>query len=157
MSYIRETGAAYLVPSDSETEEAKISSRILSPSVQRDRPLALRVLDQAQGEEETVITLPAKAAHLLLDILVLMAEGKAITIIPTHAELTTQQAADLLNMSRPSFVQLVENGEIPFRKVGTHRRVLLSDLMTYKERTDTARKKNLDELAALGQELGLGY
>lgn len=157
MSYIRETAVAYLVPSDSETEAAKISSRILSPSIQRDRPLALRVLDQDREEKETVITLPAKAARLLLDILVLMAEGKAVTIIPTHAELTTQQAADLLNMSRPSFVQLVENGEIPFRKVGTHRRVLLSDVMTYKERTDEARKKNLDELAALGQELGLGY
>jgi excisionase family DNA binding protein len=158
MSYVRETSIEYLVPpSDLETEEAKVSSRILSPSIRRGRPLILRVLDEDKRESETVITLPAKAARLLLDILVQMAEGKAVTIIPTRAELTTQQAADLLNVSRPFFVQLIESGAIPFRKVGTHRRVLLSDVMTYRERTDEARKKNLDELTALSQELGLGY
>ncbi len=82
--------------------------------------------------------------------------GKAITIIPTHAALTTQQTADILNVSRPVFVQLIEGGEIPFRKVGTHRRVLLSDIMAYKERTDDAREQSLDELTALSQELNPG-
>ena len=158
MSYVRETSVEYLMPpSDRETEEARLSSRILSPSIRRDRPLLLRVLDEDKQESEAIITLPAKVARLLLDILVQMAEGKAVTIIPTRAELTTQQAADLLNVSRPFFVQLVESGAIPFRKVGTHRRVLLSDVIAYRERTDEARKKNLDELAALSQELGLGY
>lgn len=157
MSYAREASVEYLVPSDQETEEAKVSSRILSPRIQRNRPLTLRVLDENAREKEVTITLPAKAARLLLDILVQMAEGKAVTILPTHAELTTQQAADLLNVSRPFFVQLIESGEIPFRKVGTHRRVLLNDVMAYKERTDVAREKSLDELTELSQELGLGY
>lgn len=157
MSYVRKSSTEYIVPSDSETEEAKVSSRILSPSIQRNRPLMLRVLDENQNEKEAVITLPAKAARLLLDILVQMAEGKAVTILPMHAELTTQQAADLLSVSRPFFVGLLENGDIPFRKVGTHRRVLLSDVLTYKERTDAAREESLDQLAELSQELGLGY
>lgn len=157
MATVRQALIDYAVPSDEETEEAKTSSRILSPRVQRNRPLTLRVLDENTQEREATITLPAKVARLLLDILVQMAEGKAVTIIPTRAELTTQQAAGLINVSRPFLVQLLENNEIPFRKVGTHRRVLLSDVLAYKERIDTARKQSLDELAALSQELGLEY
>ena len=157
MSYIREAPLEFVVPSDRETEEAKISSRVLSPQIHGDRSLSLRILGEEPEARETIITLPGKAARLLLNILVQMAEGKAVTILPTNAELTTQQAADLLNVSRPFFVQLLEKGEIPFRKVGTHRRVLLSDVMTYRERTDAARKKSLDELTELSQELGIGY
>ena len=99
MSYVRETPIDYVVPSDQETEEARLSSRALSPRVQRNQPLRFRVVDDSPEDRQAVISLPAKAARLLLDILVQMAEGKAITILPTHAELTTQQAADLLNVS----------------------------------------------------------
>ena len=155
MSYVREALIDYVVPSDQETEEARLSSRALSPRVQRNQPLRFRVVDDSPEDRQAVISLPAKAARLLLDILVQMAEGKAITILPTHAELTTQQAADLLNVSRPFFVRLIESGEIPFRKVGTHRRILLSDIMVYKERTDAARETSLEALSALDQELGL--
>lgn len=157
MSYIRETPFEYIVPSEQDTEVAKISSRILSSRIDRNRPLSLGVLDDQESGELTTITLPAKAAHLLLEILVQMAEGRAITIIPIHAELTTQQAADVLNMSRPFLVQLLENGAIPFRKVGTHRRVLLSDIMVYQAKADAARKQSLDELVVLSQELGVVY
>lgn len=157
MNSIRESSIEYLLPSDTETEEAKVSSRALSAQLRGDRPLRLRMLDEQQHALDPIVTLPAHAARLLLDILVQMAEGKAVTIIPVHAELTTQQAADVLNISRPFFVQLLERGEIPFRKVGTHRRVLLHDILLYKERTDTAREQQLDELAKLSQELGIGY
>jgi excisionase family DNA binding protein len=157
MAYIREAILEYLVPSERETEEAKVSSRSLSPSIRRDRPLTFRVVDEDARERETIITLPAKAARLLLEMLVQMAEGKAVTLLPTHAELTTQQASDILNVSRPFFVRLIERGEIPFRKVGTHRRVLLSDVLAYKERTDATREKSLDELVNISQELDLGY
>ena len=86
-----------------------------------------------------------------------MAAGNAVAITPLHPELTTQQAADFLNVSRPFLVGLLEEGKLPFRKVGTHRRILYNDLMAYKQQEDQARRRVLNELAKQAQELGLGY
>jgi excisionase family DNA binding protein len=84
-----------------------------------------------------------------------MARGNAVTVIPVHSELTTQEAADMLNISRPSLIQLLDDGKINYRRVGTHRRVGFKSLMKYKRQADTARRAALAELAAYDQELGI--
>lgn len=86
-----------------------------------------------------------------------MANGDAITLIPIHAELTTQQAAEILSVSRPFVIKLLEERKLPFKMVGTHRRILFKDLQEYKKKIDEERLKTLDELAAQAQELKMGY
>ena len=143
-----------LPPSRDEAELARTSGQRLAPLARRGRPLALRFRDG--GREET-IELPAGAVKLLVEVLEIMASGRAVTIVPQNAELTTQQAADFLSVSRPFLIQILEEKKIPFRMVGTHRRVHFEDVVRYKEAVDTERRKVLDELAAEAQELGIGY
>lgn len=108
-------------------------------------------------ESQQSFTIPTKALELLSFILSSMAEGKAISLVPADAELTTQQVADMLNVSRPYVVKLLEQGAIPFKKVGSHRRILLDDLLTYEAQHKANRKANLRFLAEQAQDLNLGY
>lgn len=145
-----------VTPSPADTQLAQESiSRLAKILGTRRESVRLRV--QPEGGAEETLAIPLPAFRLLADILTEMAKGNAVTLIPIHAELTTQQAADLLNVSRPYLIDLLEKGAIPFRKVGKHRRVLSQDLMAYKRKTDQARLKALEELSAIDQELGLGY
>ncbi|MEW8347335.1 MAG: helix-turn-helix domain-containing protein [Candidatus Thiodiazotropha taylori] len=117
-------------------------------------PQAERAQVKLDGND---LILPRQALALLRDLLVEMAQGNAVTIVPTHAELTTQEAANLLNVSRPHLVKLLEGGDIPFSKAGTHRRIRYQDLMTYREQRMQESKNSLDELTAQAQELDMGY
>jgi excisionase family DNA binding protein len=144
-----------VLPDENDRELAKQSSRSLSGHL-RDRTEAhLSLIEKGQAVEQ--IVLPRAALRLLIDLLAEMGRGNAVTLIPIHAELTTQRAADLINVSRPFLIQLLDQGRIPFRKVGTHRRVLFKDLMAYKQAIDRKRSEALDELAKQAQEHGMGY
>ena len=106
-------------------------------------------------KDAATVELPITAVRLLLGILEQMARGNAVTLMPVHAELTTQQAADLLNVSRTHFVQLLDEEKIAYRKIGTHRRVRAEDVLAYRRETECARREALDELTELDEELGL--
>ncbi len=107
--------------------------------------------------QATRIELPPQAVEAVTKILEQLAQGKEVTIAAKPVEMTTQQAAEFLRVSRPFLIGLLEKGEIPFRKVGAHRRVLYADLQAYKDAIDTKRLKVLEELAAQAQELSMGY
>ncbi|MBS1190875.1 MAG: hypothetical protein H6R10_2667 [Rhodocyclaceae bacterium] len=109
------------------------------------------------GDNEQVVRLPASAVQMLMEVLVNISQGNAVQIVPVHAELTTQQAADFLMVSRPHLVKLLDEGKIEHRKVGSHRRIRYDDLLKFKEQEGRARKAVLDELAAEAQELNMGY
>jgi excisionase family DNA binding protein len=140
------------LPTPAVASEAAAAARVLAPVLKKRRTghVSLR----AEGEQGSV-TVPREAFELFVRILAEMANGNAVTLVPVHAELTTQQAADLLNVSRPFVVALVEAGKIPHRKVGTRRRIRFEDLMEYKRRDDDERARVADELAREGQRLGL--
>lgn len=108
------------------------------------------VVEDAPGES---LTVPRPAVELLARVLAHMAAGQGVSIVPSQAELTTQQAADMLNVSRPYFIGLLERGEIDYRKVGTHRRILAESLMAYMREDDRRRGEAADELNALTQEM----
>jgi excisionase family DNA binding protein len=145
-----------VTPSAGDTQLAQESSRQLAKLL-GGRKESVRVHVQSDGGEEETLAIPLSAARLLNEILAEMAKGNAVTLFPVHAELTTQQAADLLNVSHSYLIDLLENGAIPFRTVGTHRHMLFDDVMNYKRKIDGERLKALEELSALDQELGLGY
>jgi excisionase family DNA binding protein len=143
-----------VLPTEREAVLARETSCKLAARLRPDEGARVRLLDE-KGREAEVVELPSSAVRLLLQILEQMAHGNAVTLVPVHAELTTQQAADLLNVSRPYLIQLLEEGKLPYRKVGTHRRVRAEDVFAWKRAIDAKRRKALDDLAALDQELGL--
>lgn len=139
-----------VIPSAEDVELARESCRRLTPFLEGN--LRLEV-----AEQHVEVELPGIAVDLLVRALSELAEGRAVTLVPLHADLTTQQAAEQLGISRPFLVKLLERGELPFRRVGTHRRVQYRDVQAFRKRIDEARKQALEDLAAQGQELDLGY
>jgi excisionase family DNA binding protein len=113
----------------------------------------IEALDEVGTADALVI--PRPTAVLFALILDVLADGKGVQIVPKDMELTTQQAADLLNVSRPYLITLLESGKIPFRKVGRHRRVTFEALMEYKRHDDAERRAAADDLTELSEELDL--
>lgn len=137
-------------PSRDEIKIAQESSRTLSRFLKRNLKVQI-------AETKEIVEIPVSAVRLLVDLLTNMAEGNAVTLMPIHAELTTQQAADIVGISRPYLIKLLEEGEINYHMVGTHRRIYFQDLKHYMDNKKSAREEVLDELAAQAQDLDMGY
>ena len=147
-------GNQVVTPTEADSAVARESGEKLAAHLGDSKGVRLQMKNGNESEE---LILPPSALRLLVGVLSELAQGNAVTLTPLRAELTTQQAADLLNVSRPYLVKLLEEGTIPGRKVGTHRRVFLEDLLAYKEEFLAKRRAALEELAALSQDLDMGY
>ena len=143
-----------LPPTSRDAAIARSSGRILAHYAGTDRPLELRVRDSGR---EQPIELPAGAVELLLNVLEAMAAGHGVTLIPESAELTTVQAAEVLNVSRPFLIKLLDQQAIPHRKVGKHRRIRMEDVIAYKDAIDREREQVLERLTREAQAHDMGY
>jgi excisionase family DNA binding protein len=141
-------------PSDEDVLLARASSSKLSRFKGDTGAVTVTVAQDRNAEE---VTIPAIAFRMLGAILDELAQGHSIALNAIDRLISTQRAADVLNVSRPYLVKLLESGQIPFTKVGTHRRVRLADVLEYKARMDTRADKAYGELVAQAQELGMGY
>ena len=150
------TGLAYRQPpvTAADAAIARSAGEALAQFAETTRPLKLRV---REAGNDRPLELPAGAVALLLEVLEAMATGRGVTLIPENAELTTVEAAAILNVSRPFLIKLLDDGTIRHRKVGRHRRIRFEDLMGYKRMDDKKREAALDELVRDAQEQGLGY
>jgi excisionase family DNA binding protein len=153
MAAVFTSGAELVQPNEKVSALAADASRRLFRVMGSSQKETCVVRFESAPDEPVV--LPAAAVRLLGALLTELAKGNAVTLMPHHAELTTQEAADLLNVSRPFLVGLLESGQVPYHKVGTHRRVRFADLMIYKRRRDEESESALREMASLSQELKL--
>lgn len=139
---------------DRDTELAQRAARRIGEYLTT-HPGADPVKFQGELTGDDALVVPREAMVLLAQILGYLANGEGVNVMPDSAELTTQQAAEFLNVSRPYLIKLLETEQIPFRRVGTHRRIRFRDLRLYRSRDDLKRRQAADELTQLSQELGL--
>lgn len=144
-----------VTPSDNDKRMASETSQFLEPFVCDSRDVQVQLVGEMSSLQ--VLSIPAPALRLLNEILKEMAQGNTVTLVPIHALLTTQEAADILNVSRPFLIGLLEAGKIPYQRLGSHRRILYKDLMAFKEKTDAARDEAFRTLTEEAQELDMGY
>ena len=144
------------LPSAEEAALAKICSRELSAILETKEETQTLLLADSETHHHK-IEIPSSALRLLVDVLTQLGEGNTVKLIPVHAELTTQEAADLLNISRPTFIKMLDEQVIPYTRSGNRRKVKFMDIQKYQNDLEYKRLEALDELSALDQELGLGY
>lgn len=143
-----------IAPSERDVRLARESSSELSRLMERGGGLKVTI---SAGADEAEVAIPEIVFRLLKAILAELGQGHAVALSLIDQEVSTQKAADLLNVSRPYLIKLLESGKIPFRKVGTHRRVRLAELLDYKARMDAEAERAYAELVQQAQELGMGY
>lgn len=145
-----------VLPGEKEISAAVESSRQLAAFLStKFATQRIELVDDAQ--QRAVLELPTFALRLLGEILSELALGNAVKVVPIHAELTTQEGAEMLNISRPHLIKLLDEGVMPHTKTGRHRRIKFADLMAYKQQRERASHAAMDELAAQAQELNMGY
>lgn len=139
-----------------EAELAKSAQRCLIAALDHSRAVSIAIeADEQEHDDTPPLRLPPKVLRQFADMLGAMAQGKVVTLVPKSLEVTTQEAALFLNVSRPYLIKLLEEGKIPFYKLGSHRRILLNDVMKYKKERRQASLDALQELANQAQELSL--
>jgi len=143
-----------VLPTPKQAEQAR---RLLTAMLAEAKPKSKARFALHDRATDNELELPDIVVELLLTLLRTLAAGKGMSIIPMDAELTTQEAADFLSVSRPFVVDLLEAGQIKYRKVGTHRRIRFEDLLAYKEASIKDRSKALEELTSIAQKQKLGY
>ena len=144
-------------PSVEDIDAARTAARQLSRHNRGNRPISftLNREDASEQDKEEPISLPSNIFRILINMLVEMGNGNAVAVVPVTAELTTQQAADLLNVSRPHIIKLIDQKKIGFRMVGTHRKLRAKDVLSYRDSNDFARRDALTSMVQLDEELGL--
>lgn len=144
------------LPSAEEMALAKLGSQELSAVIEINGE-AQRIIVVDKSGKTHEVTIPTSALNMMIEMLTQLGQGNSVSITPIHAELTTQEGADMLNMSRPTFIKLLDSGDIPFSRTGNRRKVAYADLMSYKSCLEEKRLATLAELSALDQEMEMGY
>ena len=143
------------LPSAAEVELAKLGRRQSAAIEISGEAQRINVIDRSGKAHEIMI--PSSALNMMIEVLTQLSQGNSVRITPVHVELTTQEGADMLNMSRPTFIKLLDSNEIPFNHSGNRRKVSYADIMEYKSRQQTNRLATLEELSASDQDLDMGY
>jgi len=142
------------LPAENEVQVARQGRNRLASYLTKRSPIqSIQIVDDENNTHG--IEVPTAALNLLVKILDQFASGNAVEVVPIHAELTTQEAADLLNVSRPYLIKLLEEGKLPFHRTGAHRRIRFDDLIAFREEQDRKSEEAMTELVRLSEEMGL--
>jgi excisionase family DNA binding protein len=144
-----------LTPNPQDQKLAQVGRGVLAAASQHDQAARLTIAESSTGNRGGEITLSPSVVRILSRVFDELAQGHAVTVLPLDEELTTQEAADLLHVSRPYFVTLLDQGELSFRKVGNQRRVRLREVIAYKQQQYERSTRTMQDIADLSDEMGL--